>query len=105
MTRPLARLGEEAERIASGDLDLPVADVGRDEVGRLGRALESMRAAGLEVDGVVGHHHPIDAVSDVWDPKRFDSVIVSTLPGAASTAEPASARANDNTGITRGARM
>jgi hypothetical protein len=50
----------------------------------LRRALERIRDAGLDADGVIGHHDPIDAVSDVWDPHRFDEVIVSTLPGAAS---------------------
>jgi Asp-tRNA(Asn)/Glu-tRNA(Gln) amidotransferase A subunit family amidase len=50
----------------------------------LERALERLREAGLEVDGRVGHHDPIDAVSDAWDPREFDEVIVSTLPGAAS---------------------
>jgi len=44
VTAPLERLGAEAERIARGELEAPVADVGRDEVGRLGRALEAMRA-------------------------------------------------------------
>ena len=43
-----------------------------------------MRDTGLEVEGQVGHHDPIAAVDDMWDPKRFDEVIVSTLPGAAS---------------------
>jgi hypothetical protein len=43
-------------------------------------ALEHLRAAGLEVDGSVGAGDPISAVSDVWDPKRFDEIIVSTLP-------------------------
>ncbi|MFL5820859.1 MAG: hypothetical protein ACJ76S_09305 [Solirubrobacteraceae bacterium] len=47
-------------------------------------ATERLREAGLEVEGVVGHADPIDAVFEVWDPKRFDEVIVSTLPGAAS---------------------
>ncbi|MDQ4041239.1 MAG: hypothetical protein M3141_05770 [Actinomycetota bacterium] len=50
----------------------------------LERALSVLREAGLEVDGRVGHHDPFDAVCDVWDPQRFDEVIVSTLPGAAS---------------------
>jgi hypothetical protein len=50
----------------------------------LERALGRMREAGLEVHGRVGHHDPIDAVNDVWDPREFDEVIVSTLPGAAS---------------------
>jgi Asp-tRNA(Asn)/Glu-tRNA(Gln) amidotransferase A subunit family amidase len=47
-------------------------------------AVERLRQAGLEVEGVVGQADPIDAVFDAWDPKRFDEVIVSTLPGAAS---------------------
>ncbi|MFO0581405.1 MAG: HAMP domain-containing sensor histidine kinase [Anaeromyxobacter sp.] len=47
VTAPLERLGADAERIARGELGAPVADVGLDEVGRLGRALERMRA-GLE---------------------------------------------------------
>jgi hypothetical protein len=51
---------------------------------QLDRALAAMREAGLNVEGEVGDHNPVDAVNDVWDPKRFDAVIVSTLPGAAS---------------------
>jgi hypothetical protein len=50
----------------------------------LERALLRLRQAGLDADGQVGHHDPIDAVSDAWDPRDFDEVIVSTLPGAAS---------------------
>jgi hypothetical protein len=50
----------------------------------LERALGVLREAGLEVEGRTGHHDPIDAVSDAWDPREFDEVIVSTLPGAAS---------------------
>ena len=64
----------------------PSAGAGGREAGQevLDRALATMREAGLDVDGQVGHHDPIDAVSDAWDPKAFDEVIVSTLPGAAS---------------------
>ncbi len=51
---------------------------------QLDRALGAMRDAGLKVEGLVGHHQPVDAVADVWDPQRFDAVIVATLPGAAS---------------------
>jgi hypothetical protein len=32
------------------------------------------------VDGVVGHHDPLTALADVWDPTRFDEVVISTLP-------------------------
>lgn len=47
-------------------------------------ALERFTAAGLEVEGMLGGHHPMDAVVEAWDPQQFDEVIVSTLPGAAS---------------------
>jgi hypothetical protein len=47
---------------------------------QLSGALESLRAAGLEVDGSVGPADPISAVSEVWDPKRYDEIVVSTLP-------------------------
>jgi hypothetical protein len=50
----------------------------------LDRALERMRAAGLEVSGSVGDPDPVVAVHEAWDPRRFDEVIVSTLPTGAS---------------------
>jgi hypothetical protein len=43
-------------------------------------ALERLRSAGLEVDGSVGDADPFIAVSETWDPKRHDEIIVSTLP-------------------------
>jgi GABA permease len=46
----------------------------------LATALERMREAGLEADGAVGAPDPIVAVTDTWDPKRYDEIIVSTLP-------------------------
>jgi len=52
---------------------------------RLDTALERMRAAGLEnVEGRVGDPDPVVAVMDVWDPMKFDEVIVSTLPTGSS---------------------
>jgi hypothetical protein len=47
--------------------------------------LERLHAAGLSADGLVGAADPIDAVGDLWDPRRYDEVIVSTLPGASSS--------------------
>jgi signal transduction histidine kinase len=44
ITAPLARLVGTAEQIAAGELETPVPDLGSDEVGHLGRALERMRA-------------------------------------------------------------
>ncbi|HEY2769766.1 MAG TPA: hypothetical protein VGI87_04330 [Solirubrobacteraceae bacterium] len=46
----------------------------------LSLALAQLREAGLEADGSVGAPDPIVAVSDVWDPKRYDEIVVSTLP-------------------------
>lgn len=51
---------------------------------RLEEALEYHRAGGLRIDGMLGHYDPVLAVSEVWDPKRFDEIIVCTLPAAAS---------------------
>jgi hypothetical protein len=46
----------------------------------LAAALAQLREAGLEAEGSVGAPDPIVAVTDVWDPKRFDEIVVSTLP-------------------------
>ena len=51
---------------------------------RLQDALERMRAGGLEVEGQVGDADPVAAISDVWDPAKFDEVVVSTLPTGSS---------------------
>jgi hypothetical protein len=51
---------------------------------RLDAALEQWRAAGVEGAGVVGDTDPAVAVQETWDPRHFDEVIVSTLPGATS---------------------
>ncbi len=47
-------------------------------------ALELMRAQGLDVDGVIGDADPFVAVLDVFDPRRFDEIVVSTLPARTS---------------------
>jgi hypothetical protein len=47
---------------------------------RLQDALTQLRGAGLEADGVIGHGDPFLAVMDVWDPRRYDEIIVFTLP-------------------------
>jgi GABA permease len=47
---------------------------------KLGEALEQLRAGGVEADGMVGDSDPLVAVTEAWDPKRYDEIIVSTLP-------------------------
>jgi GABA permease len=46
--------------------------------------LTHWREAGLSAQGVVGDPDPAVAVQETWDPRRFDEVIVSTLPGRTS---------------------
>lgn len=51
---------------------------------RLDSAIDALDAAGVEVTGIVGDADPLLAVHDVWDPRRFDEVLVATLPVGAS---------------------
>jgi hypothetical protein len=52
---------------------------------RLEEALDRMREAGLEnVEGSVGNPDPVVAVMDIWDPMKFDDIVVSTLPTGSS---------------------
>ena len=51
---------------------------------KLDTALARLRGAGLEAEGSVGHRDPIVAVSEAWDPRRYDEIVISTLPMGAS---------------------
>lgn len=51
---------------------------------RLARAVEALADAGIAVEGVQGDSDPMIAVADAWDPRRFDEVVVATLPSAIS---------------------
>jgi len=51
---------------------------------KLEAALKRAHEANLEMTGALGPPDPLDAVAAVWDPRAFDEVIVSTLPGQAS---------------------
>ena len=58
---------------------------GREAVrARLDEALEGMRSAGLDADGVVGDADPMEAVAECFDPSRHDEAVVCTLPGRSS---------------------
>jgi hypothetical protein len=58
---------------------------GADRHERLEAALERMREAGLDnVEGSVGDPDPVVAVMDIWDPMKFDDIVVSTLPTGSS---------------------
>jgi hypothetical protein len=47
---------------------------------RLERTVQRLSETGVPVEGVVGDTDPLVAVQDAWDPRRFDEVIVVTLP-------------------------
>jgi hypothetical protein len=80
------------ERAREGDcrFTLIVPATGGGSAGRgaarrqLERSLELMRQEGVEAEGHIGDPDPVAAVSDVWDPMKFDELIVSTLPTGTS---------------------
>jgi hypothetical protein len=47
---------------------------------RLEQTVQRLSEEGVRVEGVVGDSDPLVAVQDAWDPRRFDEVIVVTLP-------------------------
>ena len=47
---------------------------------RLLDAVQNLRHAGVRVSGILGDPDPMLALDEVWDPRRFDEVIVATLP-------------------------
>ena len=64
-------------------LVMPAA--GADRHDRLEAALARMREGGLDnVEGSVGDPDPVVAVMDLWDPMKFDDIVVSTLPTGSS---------------------
>ena len=50
MVRRLSRMSERMRGMAKGDLETPVPEVGRDEIGELANALEVFRSQALEVE-------------------------------------------------------
>jgi hypothetical protein len=51
---------------------------------RLGAALERLHDAGIDAEGMLGDMDPAVAVMEAWDPRRWDEIIVVTLPSGAS---------------------
>jgi hypothetical protein len=51
---------------------------------RVNGALERLHAAGIEAEAMLGDVDPACAVIEVWDPRRWDEVVVSTLPSGTS---------------------
>ena len=51
---------------------------------RLTAALGRLHEAGIEAEGMLGDVDPCVAVIEAWDPRRYDEVLVSTLPSGTS---------------------
>ena len=82
----LAALSERARRDACDfTLVMPAPGTDREAARRtLDAALLRLRDTGLEVDGVVGDPDPLVAVTDNYDPREFDEIVVATLPTGTS---------------------
>ncbi len=73
------------ERCAQGPIHVtlvaPVLWSEREDArARLDDAVARLRERGIEAEAVLGDADPMVAVQEVWNPGRFDEVIVSTLP-------------------------
>jgi len=51
---------------------------------RLDEACVGLRERGIESDGILGDADPMVAVQEVWNPGRFDEIVVSTFATGAS---------------------
>jgi hypothetical protein len=58
----------------------PFAGGGEAAAQQLQEALGKLGDAGLDVRGGIGHGDPMVAVTDAWDPKRHDEIVLCTLP-------------------------
>ena len=75
------------ERAAEGDVSfmllVPATPSGGGRAAasdQLAQACERLKAEGLDVDGMVGDGDPLVAVTEAWDPKRYDEIVITTLP-------------------------
>jgi hypothetical protein len=78
-----ACLRERADRGACS-FTLVVPGVAAEAPARLERALDRLREAGLRVDGALADPDPMLALTEAWDPREYDEIVVSTLPTGAS---------------------
>jgi hypothetical protein len=51
---------------------------------RVNAALDRLHAAGVEAEAMLGDVDPACAAIEVWDPRRWDEILVSTLPTGTS---------------------
>lgn len=51
---------------------------------RVKASLERLHAAGIDAEAMLGDVDPACAVIELWDPRRWDEILVSTLPTGTS---------------------
>jgi hypothetical protein len=51
---------------------------------RVNHALERLHADGIDAEAMLGDVDPACAVIECWDPRRWDEVVLSTLPTGTS---------------------
>jgi len=51
----------------------------------LASVIDRARGTGIEIDGAIGDADPVNAALDVWDARKFDEIVVCTLPPGEST--------------------
>ena len=72
-----------ASRPAAFTLVVPATPFGGGRAAALEKvehAVARLRDAGLDAEGMVGDSDPVIAVTEAWDPTRYDEIVVSTLP-------------------------
>ncbi|HEV7753147.1 MAG TPA: hypothetical protein VGO71_16490 [Baekduia sp.] len=73
-------LHDRAERGPIAVTLLVPQDVQAGSAHRVNAALERLHAGGIQAEAMLGDVDPACAVIEVWDPRRWDEVLVSTLP-------------------------
>jgi hypothetical protein len=51
---------------------------------QLVQAIAELRGDGLEVSGCLGDADPFYAIHEIWNPARYDEILISTLPSGSS---------------------
>jgi signal transduction histidine kinase len=96
IAKRVERLADAAGKMASGSFDAPLESGGRDEIGELARALESMRASLQESFGVLtADRNKLEAIFD----GLTDAVMVVDFDGPVRFSNSAAADLLDPTGL------
>ncbi|HZA30649.1 MAG TPA: hypothetical protein VE462_03920 [Propionibacteriaceae bacterium] len=77
LTRRITNMPVSDEARGSADADYDHAR------GRVEFGIEQLQKLGAEVDGEVGNANPVKAVEDALARRKYDEIILSTLPGGA----------------------